>query len=77
MTAQDSGKPLLEARNIARHFSLRQTGFGPFGRKGLLKAVDGVTLSVLPGRTLGLVGVRLWQVHHRPPVARPDGAQRR
>jgi peptide/nickel transport system ATP-binding protein len=48
--------PLLEARNIARSFTVRQGGFGPFGRKGLLKAVDGVTLSVMPGRTLGLVG---------------------
>ncbi len=54
-------RPLLEARNIARHFTVRQAsnflgGVGPFGRKGLLKAVDGVTLSVMPGRTLGLVG---------------------
>jgi len=51
-----SGKPLLQAQGIAKHFSVRQGGLGPFGRKGLLKAVDGVTLSVMPGRTLGLVG---------------------
>lgn len=51
-----SNAPLLEARGIARHFSVRQSGLGPFGKTGLLKAVDGVSLSVMPGRTLGLVG---------------------
>jgi peptide/nickel transport system ATP-binding protein len=48
--------PLLEARDIARHFTVRQGGVGPFGRRAPLRAVDGVSLSVLPGRTLGLVG---------------------
>jgi len=48
--------PLLEARTLARHFTVRQGGVGPFGRKAQLKAVDGVSLAVMPGRTLGLVG---------------------
>jgi peptide/nickel transport system ATP-binding protein len=49
-------QPLLEARNVARSFTVRQGGVGPFGRKAELRAVDGVSLSVMPGRTLGLVG---------------------
>jgi len=48
--------PLLEARALARQFTIRQGGFGPFGHKAQLKAVDGLSLSVMPGRTLGLVG---------------------
>jgi peptide/nickel transport system ATP-binding protein len=49
-------RPLLEARDLARHFTIRQGGIGPFGHKAQLKAVDGISLHVLPGRTLGLVG---------------------
>ena len=48
--------PLLEARNLARQFTIRQGGIGPFGHKAQLRAVDGISLSVMPGRTLGLVG---------------------
>lgn len=52
--------PLLEARNLARHFNIRQKGgpgiAGLIGRKAILRAVDGLSLSVMPGRTLGLVG---------------------
>jgi oligopeptide/dipeptide ABC transporter ATP-binding protein len=51
--AQDG--PLLEAVDLKKHF--------PLGRRGLfsrevptLKAVDGVSLQVEPGETLGLVG---------------------
>lgn len=55
-----SAGPLLEARNLSRHFTVRQKG-GPrleglIGRKSILRAVDGISLSVMPGRTLGLVG---------------------
>jgi peptide/nickel transport system ATP-binding protein len=56
-----SGLPLLEARHLARQFTIRQHGsglanIGPFARKALLRAVDGISLIVMPGRTLGLVG---------------------
>jgi oligopeptide/dipeptide ABC transporter ATP-binding protein len=45
--------PLLEVRDLARHFAIRNA----FGRRiGWLKAVDGVSLDVKPGETLGLVG---------------------
>jgi oligopeptide transport system ATP-binding protein len=45
--------PLLEIVDLARHFPLRNA----FGRRvGWLRAVDGVSLMVRPGETLGLVG---------------------
>jgi oligopeptide/dipeptide ABC transporter ATP-binding protein len=45
--------PLLELVDLARHFPVRSA----FGRRvGWLRAVDGVSLQVRPGETLGLVG---------------------
>ena len=45
--------PLLETVDLARHFPV----WSALGRRiGALRAVDGVTLSVSPGETLGLVG---------------------
>jgi len=45
--------PLLEVKDLARHFPTRNA----FGRRtGWLRAVDGVSLTVWPGETLGLVG---------------------
>ena len=45
--------PLLELVELTRHFPVRS----PFGRRvGWLRAVDGVSLKVRPGETLGLVG---------------------
>ena len=45
--------PLLELVDVARHFPLRNA----FGRRvGWLRAVDGVSLRVEGGETLGLVG---------------------
>jgi oligopeptide/dipeptide ABC transporter ATP-binding protein len=45
--------PILELVDLVRHFPLRNA----FGRRtGWLRAVDGVSLSVWPGETLGLVG---------------------
>jgi len=45
--------PLLELVDVARHFPLRNA----FGRRvGWLRAVDGVSLRVESGETLGLVG---------------------
>jgi len=43
---------LLETRDLSRHFRLA----GPWGRGPLLKAVEGVNISVRAGETLGLVG---------------------
>ena len=48
-----SAAPLLELVNLARHFPVRNA----FGRRtGWIRAVDGVSLAVRPGETLGLVG---------------------
>jgi oligopeptide/dipeptide ABC transporter ATP-binding protein len=45
---------LLEIKNLKKHFSV---GEGLFSRgKGMVKAVDGVSLTVHEGETLGLVG---------------------
>ena len=52
MTAP-SAPPLLETVDLARHFAVRNA----LGRRvGALRAVDGVSLAVWPGETLGLVG---------------------
>ncbi|RIQ33706.1 ABC transporter ATP-binding protein [Jiangella rhizosphaerae] len=46
--------PLLEVRDLRMHFPIRH---GLFGRTtGQVHAVDGVSLAVRPGETLGLVG---------------------
>lgn len=47
--------PVLDAENLVKLYPVRTGGlFG--GRKALLRAVDGVTLSIERGETLGLVG---------------------
>ena len=43
---------LLKAEDLCCHFRLQ----GPWGRGPLLKAVDGVSFTLAPGETLGLVG---------------------
>ncbi len=45
--------PLIEARNLVRIYQIRR---GLFGRPTPVRAVDGVSLSVMPGETLGIVG---------------------
>jgi len=49
-----SGAPLLQVRDLRKHFAVRR---GIFSRvAGAVRAVDGVSLSVGAGETLGLVG---------------------
>jgi len=44
------GEPLLSIRDLKVHFNLARR------QKGVVKAVDGVTLDIYPGETVGLVG---------------------
>ncbi len=47
--------PLIEARNLGKHY--RIGGGGLFGRtRRTLRALDDVSLTVMPGETLGIVG---------------------
>jgi oligopeptide transport system ATP-binding protein len=57
----NGSNPLIAIRNLKVHFDLG--GGGVFGKligsnpvKRVVKAVDGVTIDILPGETLGLVG---------------------
>jgi oligopeptide transport system ATP-binding protein len=53
-TGQPEGGPLLEVTDLVKHFAVKR-GLG--GRElESVRAVDGVSLSVAPGETLGLVG---------------------
>jgi len=45
--------PLIEARNLVRIYEVRK---GPFSRPQPVRAVDDISLSVMPGETLGIVG---------------------
>src|SRR4030067_209277 len=54
---------LLEIRNLKKYFPV---GGGLFSRrKGEVKAVDGVSLTIQEGETLGLVGGLGWRGAHR------------
>ncbi|WP_422010232.1 ABC transporter ATP-binding protein [Reyranella sp.] len=46
---------LLQASDLRRHYRVRSAP-GLFAPKAVLRAVDGVSLALHPGRTLGLVG---------------------
>jgi peptide/nickel transport system ATP-binding protein len=46
-------KPLIEAQNLVRIYDVRK---GPFGRPKPVRAVDGISLSVMPGEVVGIVG---------------------
>jgi oligopeptide transport system ATP-binding protein len=49
-----SAQPLLEARKLVKHFPIRGGVF--MKQTGSVKAVDGVSLSIQEGETVGLVG---------------------
>src|SRR3954471_6797899 len=54
--AKDVGgpqQPLLEVRNMSKHFPVRG---GFIGRAGVVRAVDDVSFSVDKGEVLGIVG---------------------
>src|SRR5207244_7062512 len=46
--------PLLEARNLTKHFPLKRGLFGADG--GAVRAVDDISFTIESGRTLGVVG---------------------
>jgi peptide/nickel transport system ATP-binding protein len=55
VTDGNTGQPLLAVQDVARHFRSRQlTGHG--FRSTLVRAVDGMSLSVGSGETVGIVG---------------------
>lgn len=47
-------EPLLEVKNLKKHFPIKRSIFR--GSRGTVKAVDGVSLAVQTGETLGIVG---------------------
>ena len=48
-------EPLLEVKDLVKHFPIRK-GFISSRQAGAVRAVDGITLDVYRGETLGLVG---------------------
>jgi len=47
---------LLRVRDLKVTFPGPRRGFGPFGKRAKVRAVDGVDLDIAAGRTVGLVG---------------------
>ena len=48
-----SERPILEVKNLKKHFAARK---GMFGEKTVVKAVDGVSFSVMPQESFAVVG---------------------
>lgn len=53
MTSKPAIAPIIETRDVQRYFS---SGGSFFGQKAVIRAVDGVSLSVMPGETFAIVG---------------------
>jgi peptide/nickel transport system ATP-binding protein len=51
-----SGAPLLEVRDLVKHFPGERSWLGLGKPRRVVRAVDGVSFSVAAGQTLGLVG---------------------
>src|SRR5919108_2715102 len=47
--------PVIEGRNLTKHFTSRR-GFGPFGRRAELHAVDNVSIALDAGKVTAIVG---------------------
>ena len=58
MTGTDDARILLSTSGLAKHFPVRKSALGRFrgGSDDVLRAVDGVTIEVREGQTLGIVG---------------------
>lgn len=59
-TRQPIPQPLLKLTDVQQHFSLEGNflrGLFSSQKKAVIKAVDGITFSLYPGETLGLVGL--------------------
>ncbi|XOQ08808.1 MAG: Glutathione import ATP-binding protein GsiA [Serratia liquefaciens] len=78
MTAVTDKKVLLEVADLKVHFDIHDDKQWFWQPPKTLKAVDGVTLRLFEGETLGVVGEsRLWQIDVRPRHYRPgEGYQR-
>ncbi len=55
MSPDVSARPLIATDEVVKHFPVRSSTFGK-ASQGLVHAVDGVSLSVRGGETLGVVG---------------------
>lgn len=54
LTVTGGKPPLLEVAGLKKYYTVKQ---GPFGRRsGSIRAVDGLSFTVMPGETLGVVG---------------------
>jgi oligopeptide transport system ATP-binding protein len=51
-----AAKPLLSVRDLQVHFRIASDSPWPWAAPQVLKAVDGVSLDIYPGETLGVVG---------------------
>ena len=52
--SEPTGEPLLEAEGLVKHFPLPRRSF--FGAPETVHAVNGVSLKLMPGESLGIVG---------------------
>ncbi|WP_346836855.1 murein tripeptide/oligopeptide ABC transporter ATP binding protein OppF [Microbulbifer sp. SAOS-129_SWC] len=56
MSTTPAKKLLMDIRNLKVHFSIKKDNAWPWSRAATLKAVDGVSVQLYEGETLGVVG---------------------